>query len=184
MDEKPGRLHIVPVTFREACIFIANIHRHNAYKPTGKTLCCAVQQDDKIVGVAIAGQPSARLLNDGWTMEITRTCVIDGVKNANSILYGAICRAAFALGFYKVITYTNKTESGSSLRGAGFTVVAECKPSTWVRPNRIRIQRCESQPRLRWEKNNADSVVNTEVRNRVIQCDGMESGKDQFTFFN
>ena len=116
-------------------------------------MCCAVQQEGEIVGVAVAGQPVARLLNDGWTIEITRTCVKDGVKNANSILYGAICRAAFALGFRKIITYTNKTESGASIRAAGFTVIAECQPQTWAKGlKRVRIQRCEIQPRLRWEK--------------------------------
>jgi hypothetical protein len=40
------------------------------------------------------------------------------------MLYGALARAAFALGYTRVITYTQADESGSSLRAAGWRVVA------------------------------------------------------------
>jgi hypothetical protein len=66
-------------------------------------------------------------MDDGRTLEVTRTCT-QGAKNANSMLYGAICRAAGALGYRRVITYTLETEPGSSLRAAGFTLDARVSP--------------------------------------------------------
>jgi len=41
------------------------------------------------------------------------------------MLYGAAWRAAKALGYRRLITYTQAGESGSSLRAAGWRVVAE-----------------------------------------------------------
>ncbi|MER6082978.1 XF1762 family protein [Streptomyces sp. NPDC001833] len=41
--------------------------------------------------------PAARHLDDGTTLEVTRTAS-DGTRNANSPLYGASWRAAKALG--------------------------------------------------------------------------------------
>ena len=66
-------LKIVPMTLREANEFVDNFHRHN--KPTygGKFSVGAVQGED-LVGVAIVGRPVARMLDDGFTAEVTRVC--------------------------------------------------------------------------------------------------------------
>ncbi len=105
----------------EARRFVADHHRHNEPPtPQQVTLVVGLFDGDALVGVATAGQPIARLLADGVTLEINRTCVEGIVKNANSMLYGAICRAAKALGYRRVVTYTLQDESGSSLRAAGF----------------------------------------------------------------
>lgn len=70
------------------------------------------------MGVAIVGRPVARHLDDGYTLEVTRTAVKPGVANANSLLYGAAWRAAKALSYRRLVTYTQADESGVSLRGA------------------------------------------------------------------
>lgn len=75
----------------------------------------------------MVGRPVARHYDDGWTAEVNRSCVLDGVPNANSMLYGAAWRAAKAMGYRRLITYTQDGESGASLRGAGWRVVAERK---------------------------------------------------------
>ncbi len=67
----------------------------------------------------MVGRPVARALDDGITSEIIRTCT-DGTHNANSMLYGAAVRACKAMGYRRVITYTQEDESGASLRAAGF----------------------------------------------------------------
>jgi hypothetical protein len=60
-------------------------------------------------------------------------------RNANSLLYGAAWRAAKALGYRRLITYTQDGESGASLRGAGWRVVAELEPRAgWSAPSRVR----------------------------------------------
>ena len=77
---------------------------------------------EELIGVATAGRPVARHLDDGFTLEINRTCT-DGTPNANSKLYGAVWRAAKAMGYKRAITYTQANETGSSLRAVGWLKV-------------------------------------------------------------
>lgn len=42
------------------------------------------------------------------------------IENACSVLYGASCRAAKAMGYRRVITYILESEPGTSLKAAGF----------------------------------------------------------------
>src|SRR6266567_1396997 len=101
------KLQIVPTTLDEANQFVWLNHRHHDPVP-GAKFCLAVAVNvgcvhERVVGVAIVGRPVARMSDDGWTLEVNRTCT-DGTKNANSALYGACCRAAFALGYRRLIT--------------------------------------------------------------------------------
>lgn len=119
-------MQVVPVTFKQASEFVAQYHRHNK-PPTGCKFCVGVEQDGKLIGVAQCGRPVARALDDGRTLEINRTCTT-GERNANSMLYGA-CRAiAKAMGYRKILTYTQQGESGASLRAVGFVRAAELAP--------------------------------------------------------
>lgn len=113
-----SEIAIVPVKHADANEFVRRLHRHN--RPTlGAILCAGVARDGELCGVAIAGRPVARRLDDGLTLEILRVCT-DGTRNACSMLYGAIRRAAKALGYTRVITYTLPSEGGASLRAAGY----------------------------------------------------------------
>lgn len=116
-------LSIRPVTLRAACAFIAEHHRHNK-PPRGHKFSVAVHRGEALVGVACAGRPVARMLDDGLTLEVNRTCT-DGTDNANSMLYGAVWRAARAMGYRRAITYTQHDESGASLRAAGWRRVKD-----------------------------------------------------------
>ena len=107
---------------------------------TGATLVC----------VGIAGRPVARAYDDGWTVEVTRVAS-DGTRNATSMAYAALTRAAFALGYRRVITYTQHGESGSSLRAAGFKVIAQRPPRAgWDAPRRSRPQPYVVSQRTLW----------------------------------
>lgn len=144
-------LHIVPVTFTQACEFVAEWHRHHA-PPVGHKFSLGVGDGHLLVGVAIVGRPVARHFDDGQTLEVTRTAT-DGTPHANSMLYGAAWRAAKALGYRRLITYTQDGESGTSLRAAGWHVVAErpAKPG-WSRPSRPRqLRGTEHVQRYLWE---------------------------------
>ena len=111
-------LEIRPITLRAANAFVGQHHRHNL--PTnGHKFSVACYDGDRLCGVAIAGQPIARKLDDGLTIEIRRVCT-DGTRNACSILYGACSRCAKEMGYKRVVTYTLVSEPGSSLRAAGF----------------------------------------------------------------
>lgn len=111
-------LKIVPITFRAACAFVESLHRHNK-PPRGHKFSIGLSCADQLVGVVMVGRPVARHFDDGTTAEVNRTCT-DGTLNANSMLYGAAWRAAKAMGYTRLITYTQAEESGASLRAAGW----------------------------------------------------------------
>ena len=150
-------LTVVPMTLDEANAFVAAFHRHHKPVP-GAKFCIGVSYNGfasngpEIVGVAIVGRPIARMLDDRWTLEVNRTCVYSAFKNANSALYGACWRAAKALGYRKLITYTLPEESGASLRAAGWKIVAESTGGgKWGRENRPRVDTHPLQAKIRWE---------------------------------
>jgi hypothetical protein len=131
-------LRLVPVSFRQACAFIDDWHRHHK-PPRGHKFSIGIADDhDVLVGVATVGRPVAVSFDDGLTLEVNRTST-DGTRNANSMLYGAAWRAAKALGYRRLITYTQEGESGASLRAAGWRVVAELPArANWDSPSRPR----------------------------------------------
>jgi hypothetical protein len=133
-------MNLCPIKVAEAKKFIGKHHRHNG-PPVSGLFAVGVECGGELHGVAVVGRPVARLLDDGYTCEITRVGT-DGVRNGCSILYGACLRAAKALGYRRVYTYTLAEESGSSLRAVGFERDADLplRP-TWDTPSRRRIQR-------------------------------------------
>ena len=140
----------MPVTVREAKVWVNRHHRrHRA--PAGAKYAIAVVQDDEVVGVAIVGRPVSHALDDGWTIEVTRVAVLPDHPNACSMLYGAAWRAARAMGYRKAITYTLDTEPGTSLKAAGWRVVAEVKAGSWSRKSRPRVDTLPEQAKFRWE---------------------------------
>lgn len=142
-------LQITPISLREANTFVEEHHRHHG--PTvGQKFSIAVSEGEKVVGVAIVGRPVSRSLDDGWTLEVNRCCT-DGTRNACSILYAAAWRAAKAMGYRKLVTYTMPTESGASLRGAGWRYVGKSSGGNWNCQTRPRIDTEHQQRKLRWE---------------------------------
>ena len=145
-------LRIVPCDFPTAVAFVAMHHRHHQ-PPVGHKFSIGLADNDELVGVAIVGRPVARAYQDGLTLEVTRTAVAESIPNGNSMLYGAAWRAAKALGYRRLITYTQEGESGASLRGAGWRVVAQRKPRPgWDMPSRRRTPRgTDNIARTLWE---------------------------------
>ncbi len=100
--------------------WIAEVHRHLRKPITGWLFGVEILRDGERIGVACAGRPKARALQDGETCEITRVAVLPGQFNACSFAYGALRKAAAALGYTRVVTYTLASEPGSSVQAAGF----------------------------------------------------------------
>jgi hypothetical protein len=148
-DDRP-RLAIVPTSLREANAFVAEHHRHN--RPVAAGVCVvAVHADDRLCGVAILGRPVARKLEDGFTAEVRRVCT-DGTPNACSMLLRAAWRAAKALGYRNVITYTLREEGGASLRAAGFKLITErAGGGRWNGPGRPAADTHPLGYKCRWE---------------------------------
>jgi hypothetical protein len=151
MHEQP-RLHTVPVSFADACEFVAAWHRHHN-PPVGHKFSLGVATEDEVLrGVAIVGRPLARHFDNGRTLEVLRAAT-DGTPNVNSKLYGEAWNVAKSLGYLRLITYTQAGESGASLRGAGYRVVAEraARPG-WNMPSRPRMPKGnEGIQRFLWE---------------------------------
>jgi hypothetical protein len=144
------RLRIRPTTLREACAFVALHHRHHA-PPRGCRFALAVVDEAGAVrGVAISGRPTARRLDNGLTLEVTRVAT-DGCDNACSALYGACRRVAQAMGYARVLTYTLSTEPGTSLRASGWRCVGVAGGGTWSRKSRPRADLHPTQSKIRWE---------------------------------
>jgi hypothetical protein len=116
------RLTIVPLTWRQACAFNDDNHRHHKAPRGCKWAIWVVDPDAALRGVALCGRPVARALDDGTTIEVNRTAT-DGCPNANSALYGACWRIAAAMGYRRLVTYNQEGETGASLKAAGFTMI-------------------------------------------------------------
>jgi hypothetical protein len=139
---------ITPITFAEANAFVELHHRHHKPVP-GAKFCVACSDETGVRGVAIVGRPVAQALDNGWTLEVNRVAT-DGARNACSMLYGAAWRAARALGYRKLITYTLPEEGGASLRGAGWKCLGEAGGGSWSRPSRPRVDTHPLQRKLKW----------------------------------
>ena len=114
-------LMVCPLSIKEANGVVARLHRHNSPVSVARFACGCCDESGELHGAAIVGSPSAYHLCDGFTVEVLRVAT-DGSRNACSILDAACIRAAFALGYGRVITYTLHNESGSSLRAVGFSL--------------------------------------------------------------
>lgn len=133
-------LRIVPIDLKAANAYVLTHHRHNG-KVLVHRFSISVYDGDRLCGVAIVGNPSARKLCDGETLEIKRCCT-DGTRNACSILYGRCCAIAKLMGYKRVITYITAEENGASLRASNFVLDAENVGggvNGWNMPSRPRM---------------------------------------------
>ena len=142
-------LELRPVTRDEAFTFVKHHHRHHG-PPPGHKFSIGVQRAGELVGVIVVGRPVARHLNDGYTAEATRCCT-DGARHAASKLYAAAWRAARAMGYRRLVTYTLAHETGESLRAAGFRVVAEIRGRSRDTPSRPRLDKHPTSDKHRWQ---------------------------------
>lgn len=150
-----AELRAAAITLAEANSYVAAFHRHNGRLPSAKFAIAAVDRAGLVVGVAIAGLPKARLLAQRGTLEVNRVCT-QGYENACSFLYGSCKRAAKALGYCRLVTYTTSDEPGASLKASGWTAVTESSGGTWARPNQQRTRKLASDThdlgaKVRWE---------------------------------
>ena len=129
-------MRLVPIRLKDAQRFVREHHRHHT-PPQGWRWGVGLMDAEHLVGVAMAGRPVSRMLDDGLTLEVTRCCT-DGTRNAASCLYGAVRRAAKALGYRRLVTYTMQGETGASLRAAGWVRDGDRRGESWSRPSRPR----------------------------------------------
>ena len=141
------------MTLAGANALVAGLHRQ--HKPAqGHRFSLGVRDDaGRVCGACIVGRPVARMTDHETVAEVTRL-VTDGTPNACSVLYAAAARACKAMGFLKVQTFILDSETGTSLRAAGWTLAGMTSGGDWNRaphrsPRRTDQPMC---PKQRWEK--------------------------------
>lgn len=140
-------LRLVPVSLDIANAFVAQHHRH--HRPTPGHRFSIGAWDGHLRGVAIIGRPVARALDQRRLVEVNRNCT-DGTRYACSLLYGAAARAAQALGYFAILTYTLEEEGGASLRASGWWgEPALDLVKMWDGPSRSR-EGGIAKPKWRW----------------------------------
>ena len=149
-------LKCIPLTLKEANAFVIEHHRHSK-QCRGHRFSLGAVYKDELVGAAIIGRAINRYLDNRFTAEILRNCVLEKApKGTCSFLYSKAIKIWQSMGGKKIITYTLATESGSSLKAVNFkkerTVQTFKKNKGWVtRKNRV-WQKVQSIPRIRWAK--------------------------------
>lgn len=143
-------LQLRPIDFSDAQEFVRVHHRHNK-PPVGHKFSVACYDGDRLCGVAMVGRPVGRYLDDGFTLEVNRCCT-DGTKNACTMLYGAAWRAAKALGYKHMVTYTRQSENGSSLRAAGWKFDGPAGGTHWTGQRYEQTELVLDEPKFRWRK--------------------------------
>ena len=142
-------MHIAPTTIKAACRFIAVHHRHHK-PPVGALFAIGLEHEAVQVGVIVVGRPVARMLDGSVTCEVTRCCT-NGIKNGCSMLYAAAWRAAKAMGYRRLVTYTLPSEGGASLIASGMKLIGEAGGGSWDRESRPRTDSAPTETKLRWE---------------------------------
>jgi transcriptional regulator with XRE-family HTH domain len=164
--EQPPRLSLIPLSLQQAFAYIKQHHRHHR-PPQGAKFAVGVAAGEQLVGVATVGRPVARGLDDGWTLEVTRVAT-DGTRNAPSMLYGAAWRAARAIGYRRLVTYTLPSESGTSLRGAGWRLLGQTTGGSWSCASRPRQDHHPLGPKLRWILEEAAGIKRSPIGSPMI----------------
>ena len=125
------RLRVVPVELAEANEAVSRWHRHHQPVIGHRFSIGVVDDSGELHGAAIIGRPVARMAGDPRRVaEVTRL-VTDGYPMACSMLYAAAARACRAIGFERIQTYILDTETGVSLRAAGWEYEGPAGGGQW-----------------------------------------------------
>lgn len=144
-----SRLTVVPVTNEAGKAYVDSFHRHHGSSVQARFCLAVVDEGRKVRGVVLVGRPVARLLDDGWTLEVNRLAT-DGCENACSALYGAARRVAKEMGYRKLITYIRQDEPGTSLKASGWKFEEPIRARSWNMPGRPRTDKTDIVTRGRW----------------------------------
>lgn len=144
-------IRLSPISLRAANAWISENHRHHGPVQGHKFSVSVVDDEGVVRGVGVAGRPVARYLDADGYIEVVRVAT-DGTKNACSMLYGALRRAAIAMGYppEKIITYTLDSEDGGSLRASGWVVDGSTVGGSWHSEKRPRTDKHPTVPKTRW----------------------------------
>lgn len=138
----------VPLTRDQANAYIEQHHRHHK-KVSGHRFIVGALRDGELVGVMVAGRPRARLIEQYRHIEVNRLCSA-GERNVCSFLYSRAARIAREIGFETIFTAILESESGASLKAAGWVYAYSTKGGSQDRPSRRRVDHFPTEPKQIW----------------------------------
>ena len=145
-------LTCIPLTLKEANAFVKEHHRHSKLCRGHRFSLGAVYQDE-LVGAAIIGRAINRYLDNRFTAEILRNCVLEKApKGTCSFLYSRAMKVWQSQGGKKIVTYTLETEPGSSLKAVNFNAAAKTGFFKGGWQNRNNRREYTPIKKIRWEK--------------------------------
>ena len=139
-----------PTTLKEANAFVGELHRHHG-EVVGCRFSFGAEVEGKLVGAVIVGRPVAPKTEQYKVAEVTRLCT-DGTMNACSFLYGAAARICKIMGFKRIQTFILPTETGVSLKAAGWRFDGVCHSSKQGFKSRAGRKSDYHGPKHRWIK--------------------------------
>jgi len=113
------RATLAPITVKAALKQVKAWHRHLPDLQGGLFAVQVVDEAARCIGVGVVGNPARAW--QGTARAIISRVATEGHENACSQIYGALARAAKALGYSEVWTYTLPGEPGTSLRARNLT---------------------------------------------------------------
>jgi hypothetical protein len=144
----------IPVSLAQANRFVDLHHRHHEPLRFHKYSIGAAN-NGKFVGVCIVNRPVNLRMDDGLTLEVARLCT-GGTKNTCSFLLARAARAAAALGYKRIQTYTLAEEAiksgGASLWAAGWLFSHASRGGTWNTLSRHRNDKHPTGDKFCWVK--------------------------------
>ena len=145
---------IIPLGYGLAAAFVQDHHRHSSHAPNARShqFSLALLNGWRVCAVVMVHRPNNRHQDDGTRWEVARLCSDGTQPNACSQLYAAAFRGATQRGILCLGTYTLETESGASLRGAGWELIGRRRARQWNTAKRARTVRALPSHRLYWEK--------------------------------
>jgi len=147
-----AKLRMVPVIRDVARPFIEDHHSHH-HAPRQAVMWAGVEADGELICVGCLERPKARLTaQDPRAAEITRIASVGSHKNAASKCIAGIARAAVALGYTRIVSFTLLGEAGTSYRAAGWWVTGVVPPrGSWAATGRYRAPATQPGSKVRWE---------------------------------
>lgn len=140
-------LRLRPWTVKRAVPFVAKVHRRLP-RVVGALWAVSVRAGSEVVGVALVGNPAGQWEDE--TLAVLRVAVIEGNRNACSMLYGACSRAVRAMGADNLVTYLHLDEDGASLKASNWIFGGLTDGGEHSRPTRQRALAIDADKKQRW----------------------------------
>jgi hypothetical protein len=130
---------------------VERYHSHH-HAPLGGLVAVGDSDGNQVICAAMLSRPVSRILQaSGACAEVHRVASDGSTPHAASMAIGAMSRAALALGWRRLVSYTLLGEAGTSYRAAGWWPTYIGEGGEWSSPSRPREASAQPGVKVRWE---------------------------------